>query len=308
MMFVLNPDPYLMPCYRISPFETKDINSNNLLPQNDGIDDYCKKRFHNRHFYYTADGRKAINIAFQQYDLQKDDVVTIFTTSGNLYISSCVTNEIEKFCRWSRKMEEHTKLIFVNHEFGYPFKDLEQLKKYNLPIIEDCAHSFFSTDTTNHTGNAGDFVIYSFPKIFPLQIGGLLVSQKNIPVAAADVTSESSLQYIKNVASHYVAQKETIISDRLQNYQYLLKKLPAELFEERFALAAGIVPGVFLFKVKNPDADLVKLKQHLYAHGIQCSVFYGEQSFFIPVHQKLEKADLDYFAEVIGSFFNSSVK
>jgi hypothetical protein len=304
-MFVLKPDPYLLPCYRISPFETKDIHRNNQLPESEGIDAYCRQRFAGSHFYYVADGRKAINIALQQFGLQKNDVVTIFTSSGNFYISSCVTGEIEKFCQWSRKIEPNTKLLFVNHEFGYPYPNVQDLKKYQLPIIEDCAHSFFSTDAHNHTGNTGDFVVYSFPKIFPVQIGGLLVSGKKMAVNEADQPDATTLRYIKNVASAYVAQKDAIIAQRVENYRYLANKLTGELFEERFEWSAGVVPGVFLFKVKQPGADLAALKQYLYAHGIQCSVFYGEPAFFIPVHQNLRSADLDYFATVIHSFFKS---
>jgi hypothetical protein len=142
-VFVLNPDPYLLPCYRISPFQTKDMQHNNALAQSDLIDEYFRDRFQQRQYSYVANGRKAINIALQQYQLQKNDVVTIFTSSDNFYISSCVTKEIEKFCLWSRQIEPATKLLFINHEFGYPYKKISELKKYNLPIIEDCCHSFF---------------------------------------------------------------------------------------------------------------------------------------------------------------------
>jgi hypothetical protein len=306
-MFVLNPDPYLLPCYLISPFQTKDIHVNNLLPQSDLIDDYCRETFKNRYFYYLSDGRKAINTALKQYNLQKDDVVTILTTSGNFYISGCVTKEIEKFCNWSRVIEKGTKILFVNHEFGYPFKNVQDLKKYNLPIIEDCAHSFFSTDTGQNMGNTGDFVICSFPKIFPLQIGGLLISKKDISINEKDLLNTDTLKYIKNAASHGVSQRESIISERKEHYQYLIQKLCSDIIEERFERAEGAVPGVFMFKVKKTGADLVRLKEHMYAHGIQCSVFYGEQSFFIPVHQNLQTEDLDYFISVIHHFFKAGL-
>ena len=40
-------------------------------------------------------------------------------------------------------------------------------------------------------------------------------------------------------------------------------------------------------------------------HGIQSSVFYGEQAYFIPCHQHLSTDDLDYFIAVIKSFINN---
>ena len=175
-MYIINPDQYLLPSYRISPFRTIDIAINNKLQEDDAIDSYFTQRFSNRPFSYFKDGKSAINEALAYYDLKKDDTVTILTTTNNFYISGCVTAEIEKFCNWSREMTPKTKVIFVNHEFGHPYENLEALKKYKLPIIEDCAHSFFSKDKNNTMGTIGDFVIYSFPKMFPIQIGGLLVS------------------------------------------------------------------------------------------------------------------------------------
>ena len=301
-MFVFNPDPYLLPCYRISPFRTRDLHTNNEFPESVVIDDYFNGRFTKRNHRYTNDGRHAINLALQHYQLQPDDVVTIFTSSGNFYISSCVTKEIEKFCRWSREIEPNTKLLFVNHEFGYPYPAMAELKKYQLPIIEDCCHSFFSTDTENSIGTTGDFAIYSFPKMFPIQVGGLLTAKTNISIGEDESFDETKLYYIKNVLSYYITQKDAIISKRIENYHYLQQALNKNNFEERFEFLEAVVPGVFMFKVKSGNIHLPVLKDYLYAHGIQCSVFYGEQAFFIPVHQNLEKADLDYFIAVIHSF------
>lgn len=301
-MFVINPDPYSLPCYRIGPFQTRDLAINHNLTDSDFINDYFNERFKNREYLYTENGRKAINIALSHYNLQEDDVVSILTTSGNFYISGCVTNEIEKFCKWSREIEPSTKVIFVNHEFGHPYVDLRKLKKYGLPIIEDCAGSFFSHDNNNNTGQIGDFVIYSFPKMFPLQIGGLLVSNVQNGNNYNYKIDNESLRYIKNVLSHYIDNKDNIIQSRIYNYNFLKSKFETLELTERFQLKQGTVPGVFMFKTDKLNIDLPGLKKYFYAHGIQCSVFYGEEAFFIPVHQALSEQDLEYFYEVMKSF------
>ena len=303
-MFILNPDPYSMPSYRIGPFRTIDLSINHCLPDSSLIDDYFFERFENKDFIYTGNGRKAINIALESFTLKKDDVVTILTTTGNLYISGCVTKEIEKFCKWSRKIVPKTKVIFVNHEFGYPYLDLRKVKDYNLPVIEDCAGSFFSHDKNNDIGKVGDFVIYSFPKMFPLQIGGLLVSNLPIKLERGNQIANEELRHIKNVLSHYITSKEKIIRDRLSNYNFIKGKFESIGFTERFQLDHGTVPGVFMFRTDKQKIDLSELKQYYYAHGIQCSVFYGEESFFIPVHQALNEQDMLYFYEVIRSFIH----
>jgi len=278
------------------------MHTNNQLPQTDEADHYFNTRFKGYEYSYVRDGRKAINIALQQYRLQPDDVVTIFTSSGNFYISSCVTKEIEKFCKWSRQIEPGSKLILVNHEFGYPCKNISDLKKYRLPIIEDCAHSFFSAAADDSIGTTGDFVIYSFPKMFPIQIGGVLKSKHKIAIEKTNTLTDTELRYIKNVMGHYIVQRDSIIAARMNNYHYLESRLAVAGMEPRFDLEEGTVPGVFLFSVKSNMVDLPQLKNHLYAHGIQCSVFYGEQSFFIPVHQNLTRHDLDYFIAIIFNY------
>src|SRR5689334_20961170 len=144
--FVLSPDKTLLPAYRISPFQTSDIARNRALPFSESIDQYFHQRFAGRRFIYCESGRQAIHLALAALGLGRQDVVTILTTTGNFYISGCVTREIEKFCRWSREVEPQTKAILVNHEFGFAYEDLRALRRFKVPIIEDAAHAFASNN------------------------------------------------------------------------------------------------------------------------------------------------------------------
>ena len=123
--------------------------------------------------------------------LKDDDIVTILTTSGNFYISSCVTEEIEKFCQWNREITPETKVILVNHEFGTIYPDMKNLVSLGIPIIEDCCPSFFSQDNDNKAGRYGDFAVYSFSKIFPIQFGGLLVNNNKLHTDGSAIDEES---------------------------------------------------------------------------------------------------------------------
>ena len=95
--------------------------------------------------------------------------------------------------------------------------------------------------------------------------------------------------------SHYIRQKDVIIKKRIEVYKALKKELAAFGFTERFKLKEDIVPGVFMFYVNNETIDLDRFKSFLQAHGIQCSVFYGERAFFLPCHQHLEENDINVF-------------
>jgi len=301
-MYIINPDFYNSPCYRIGPFRTSDISFNHELPESNFIDDYFDSRFGGKQYMYTQNGRTALNIALNYYKLKSNDVVTILTTTGNFYISSCVTNEIEKFCLWSREIVSNTKLILINHEFGYPYENLELLVQYNIPIIEDCAGSFFTMSRDHKIGQVGDFVIYSFPKMFPIQIGGLLVANLPNPVNVFPKIRKDYLRYIRNVLSYYIKLKGEIIEKRLNNHEFLVKEFETLGLIKRFELDFGAVPAVFMFRTSGHNMNLDILKKYFYSNGVQCSVFYGEQSFFIPVHQALNTQDLEYFYEIMKSF------
>lgn len=275
---------------------------NNSLPHDTSIDSYFRERFSGRNFIYTTNGRSALNKAFAYYGLQKEDTITILTTSGNYYVSNCVTSEAEKFCQWNREVIATTKVIIVVHEFGYPFTGWKEVMKYNIPVIEDCAYSFFSEDEAGEINRTSDFAIYSFPKMFPLQVGGLLTFSKGVTIHNEYWENSEMEGYIKNVLSYYINRREEIIQNRINNYQWFQKALKPLGFEERFVLQQGIVPGVFMFRAQNEQICLPKLKEHLFKHGIQCSVFYGENAFFIPTHQALNEHDLQYIVFAIQSF------
>jgi hypothetical protein len=227
----------------------------------------------------------------------------LLTTTGNRYISGCVTSEIEKVCSWSRQIESNTVALFVNHEFGYPYRNLKQLQSYGLPIIEDACHSYLANTTEGDMGEVGDFVIYSLPKVFPLQMGGIL-SYKSSYVVRSRVAEVNGLEsYLSSVIAHQGPEIDRFKEARRHNHQALAYRFAKLGCKPRFDLQEHDVPGVFLFTVP-PGTDLVAMKEFGWRHGIECSVFYGEDAFFIPVHQRLLEEDLDYFTKVFSLFLS----
>ncbi len=309
--FVINPEKELLPDYRISPFTRKAMLENRELAGSDFLGGYLASRFPGRKALITKNGRNAIYHVLASLRLTAEDNVAILTTSGNSYISGCVTREIEKFCPWSRTIGANTKLILVNHEFGFPFGRQDELRATGLPILEDCAHSFFSGDERGLVGVNGDYSIFSLPKIFPIQVGGLLLAGRSWqgpwPPASAVLSEEEEI-YIRSVTSHYLAGQDDIRRRRRANHFQLKELLKPLGITERFELKPDIVPGVFLFSCGLSPEALSRLKTYLYGHGIECSVFYGEQAFYIPVHQGLGEDDLVYFRDVIAAFFEHAIR
>jgi hypothetical protein len=302
--FVLYPDKFYAPSYRISPFRTEDIASNLRLPRSSLATEALDRRFVERSWCYTESGKEGIELSLKALALKADDCVTIVTTSGSSYISGCVTREIEKFCNWSREIQVNTAALFVNHEFGYPYRNLTLLRQYGLPIIEDACHSYFADTPDGNMGRVGDFTVFSLPKAFPLQIGGILSYNPRYSIQSCVQRGGDLELYLQTVLSYYGSQSDQAREQRLENYQNLAQRFKFLGCEPRFDLLAKDVPGVFMFTV--PDGiDLPDMKLHGWANGIECSVFYGEQTFFIPVHHRLQETDLEYLYNVFASFILS---
>lgn len=287
--------------YAISPYNSScSIISSNADRQR--LDAYLDGRFPS--WRYTEKARDAIEIALRYYRLSSEDVVTIFTTSGNFYISSCVTNAIEKVCKWSRDILPETKVIFVNHEFGYPYENIAELKKHNLPIIEDCAYAFFSESKDGRIGKVGDFAIYSLPKAFPVEFGGILVCNNDTFELTDFVSSTQEEELIRELAGS-IQEIEEIKTRRLENYEFLKIQLSSMGATPFFDIYPGVIPGVFMFKW-HCGIDYSALKIYMQSHGVECSVFYGQPAFFIPMHHMLEQSDLLYFCELLATFIKDN--
>ena len=241
--------------------------------------------------------RYAITAALEDLHLQKEDVVTILTTSGNFYVSGCVTKAIEAVCRWNREVSNETKAILVIHEFGYPYKGLSELKKYGLPIIEDCAYAFFSKD---EIGKVGDYVIYSLPKAFNMQMGGVMISRNQID----DCVSQEEKAYILSHLSAEWRDRDAIIHQRIEKHNYLAAALAPLGIQPFFDLAEGVVPGVFMFRWRD-DIDYPALKEFMQRNEVESSVFYGKPAFFVPVHQNLTTNELDYMIKLLKYFYET---
>mgnify|MGYP005633125953 CR=1 FL=1 len=299
--FILNVPNHLKPSYRISPFQTKDLIVNRLeYLSNNNADEYFKNRYINKQFIYTENGRSALEKAILVLNLQKKDTVTIFTTTSNLYISSCVTQKIEKHCNWSRQVEKSTKAILINHEFGYCVEDMEYYQSLGYPIIEDFAHSFSASNSIGDAGKYADFLIFSLSKFFAVQMGGVLVYDKKY-VNIKDDLEKTKRDYILKNLSRNINNIDKINKKRFQNFNIYRELFSSIGLTSTLSFNRNNVPAVFMFNIDD-KVDLNIMKIYINNHGIESSIFYGKKSYFVPSHQNLEEDDIKYIFTVIKSF------
>ena len=296
--YILNPFDFRTGSLYISPFETNDAFVNREIWQKSDEDSNPVVNIDGKQFSVTDSATKALELILREMKLNPDDEIWIVTTSGNSYISGCVTRTIELVCKWNREISGKTAAILINHEFGFLYKDVENLRSYGLPIIEDRAYSMFSAFTDSRKNFTGDYIIYSMAKMFPMQSGGLLFSDKGI-ITQNDL-SDDAIKYYKACFYHYYSQKEEIMKKRLSIYKSLTEAFMLIGIKPRFNITQNEIPTAFLFRAFN--INLIKLKVFMQKQGIECSVFYGEDTFFIPCHQKMNHKHIDYIITLIKNF------
>jgi dTDP-4-amino-4,6-dideoxygalactose transaminase len=228
-------------------------------------------------FVLTRNGREAIDLALDDLDLARDDEILIVTTSGGPYISRCVTESIQRRCVWSRTRSPATRAIFLIHEFGFPAELPPDLACSGLPVIEDCAYAFGSTTAEGPAGRLGDYVIFSFSKSLPISYGGLLQAQRETPV----------------LLEHHLACAPAAFARRRLVYELYRQRFAEEGLQPLFSLTEGVTPHAFL--VALPDQTVAEaMRPRLHAAGVISSVFYGGGGYFLPNHQRLSEAAVDY--------------
>ena len=292
---VVDAGDELIPFIKVHPFNNKYLLTKVSDSGTKVAKDYLDNRFGS--YKILPKGRDALYAALCSYNLRKEDVVTVLTTSNNFYISKCVTGTIDKICKWNREVCPQTKVIVFNHEFGYPRRDIKEVAQYGLPIVEDCAHTFYDNDP--EIGRYSDYVVYSLPKAFPMQMGGILKTKKKI-----DIVTDSKVEhYVFGNLSVHLDKISEYENKRRTNFANYCKKL-ADIGISPYFDDPVAVPGVFLFKWED-NINYPSLKEFLYENGVECSVFYGKSAFFVPCHQFVGDIEIEYISELLR-FFKTS--
>lgn len=282
----------------MSPFMPDDIIKNHQIWRKDSDNSASYVMQGEQKLFFLQSGTAALETALKALKLTPNNEVWIVTTSGNRYISGCVTRTIEKYCKWSRQKTTNTAAILVNHEFGFVYREMDKILNYKLPVIEDCAYAMFSSYKGIQAGTRGDFAIYSLAKMFPVQAGGLVWMKNHSP--ANYNKEDESIQYFKACYQYHIQEKDEIVKQRLQAYAHLENALGNLGLKPRFQISNGEVPGAFVFKA--PGWQLDALKTFMQKQGVECSVFYGEEAFYIPCHQRITAHHAEYLATLLKHF------
>ena len=240
----------------------------------------------------TFSGRHALALVLADAGLGPEDTVTILTTTGNTYVSGCVTQTIGRTCHWSMKIEPSTRLIFVIHEWGIPYEGLDDLLKSGIPVAEDCAYAFASSRDGKKTGRQGKYAIFSLPKFFPINYGGIVCG-----IRQSVTMLPGHRKSLLNVVGSELPRLSDIGEARISAWHSLESRFAEIGCRPAMPLEPGTIPGVFMFQ---PHDHVVPedIKRAYQLHGIESSVFYPRHAVFVPCHQNLTPGAMDYIVAV----------
>lgn len=153
--------------------------------------------FPNKNIVFTDSGRSAFQLAIENLNLQDSEILIpayicdIFGPILKHYNIKPIYLDIDlktfnlDLKSFNKdKITPKTKSILVCHTYGLPndmTKITEFAQKYNLKIIEDCAHAFGAQFNDKYLGNFGDCAFFSLPKFLPVINGGMLILRGRTP-------------------------------------------------------------------------------------------------------------------------------
>lgn len=239
-----------------------------------------------RPYVLTNSGRHALDLILTDLGLQPDDVVTIVTTSGSEYVSSCVTSTVERYCRWSMKRETRTAAVIAIHEWGRACEHIIEHLGTGIPVIEDCAYAFATRYADGEpVGRRGDYALFSLTKMFSVNFGGAAIAPagRQLPFAMP----EADRLFLLSAVSPELARLNDVLEARRQVWQDLARRFAATGVHPFFKPVAGEQPSVFMFAHDPETIPFPELRRRFDAHGIEASVFYGSDAFYIPAHHRI---------------------
>lgn len=149
----------------------------------DKFEDEFSKKFNLLNFIMVDSGSNALFLAVSLLNLPKGSeiIVPSFTWVSCAH-AVLLAGMKPVFCDvdlhsmniTAKTIEKHisskTKAIMIVHYAGLPV-EMEEIKSFNLPIIEDAAHAVNSKHKGQHCGNIGEVGIYSFDAVKNLTAG-----------------------------------------------------------------------------------------------------------------------------------------
>jgi len=294
---LIDVDPFLRPVVHMAPFDGKHSYPRHRAPRDEeAILARCALRLvgSNAPTALTRNGREALNWALAATVKSREDLVAIVTPSNCGYVSSCVTKEIEKFCRWKFGPVEEADIVVLIHEFGRFVELPEAFRRTSKPVIEDCAYAMVDRSFAPIYGRQGDYVVYSLAKAFPVQFGGLLIARngRDLPLRASSL-SQQGRDYLLHSLDRLIEKLPAYNKARASVYGRMRDAARERGFSEILPAQGAELAHAFLVAM-DTSSEAQDVKLYMNSQGVESSFFHGGGGYFMPCHQSIDAAEIAY--------------
>ena len=236
--------------------------------------------FWNKEVVVLGSARAGLYFALQYYGLKRQD--HIFVPD---YLCQAVLNILNKTSFPVKYIDQRTKAIFLLHQWGFPQKMdevMEEAKKRKLLVIEDCVHSFNSSYRGQKIGTLGDAAIFSFPKLFPTCIGGVIASSNH------------------ELISYVIAEREK----RKNLYNFFFNMIASLLIKKSFTTETEqfLLDAIYLKSIQFPNISTGALRRFPDTTAQLCSDMDKRKNNYLFIKDNIKdeylKHDLDQNCDV----------
>lgn len=280
---------YLRPRITLEPINSRtNLSSESYTNCYNSVENWLQSLELNVDFEFIQGARFGIELFSKQVELgETDQSFKVETTSGSAYLSSCVTNTLNKI----------PKSLGIG--FALDFGNYEDIDFSKYKWVDD-AWSLQPELIDEVVNKCHIPYITSLPKIMGLPIGGLIFFNKH---HVANVKDFNKYRLEHSVHSQFSSNLEDFFLNfnryrdlRVQNVKIIYEKLSNFGFQPFFNKHKTSFPGAAIVKY-DEVFDEIKAKKNLWSLGVRGTSFFGNNALILPCHQNLNHQDLEYICE-----------
>lgn len=214
------------------------------------------------------------------------------------------------------------KVVLIIHYFGFCRNNIKLIKqlceKYNVLLVEDCAHAFHLELEKPQLGNKGDYSFYSLHKYMATDSGGVLqVNNETIQIDELPAAKKAGLEVLEQ---YIKTDFQEIAKIRRANYSKYFSMLQNHTeMDIMYQLEEDEVPQSFPLRIKNNKRE--KLYFYLMEREIPTTALYyrlikeipkekfplsytiSNEILNLPVHQDTTIEDVEVICAAISDFW-----
>jgi hypothetical protein len=300
------PNEEVRPVITMHPFHTGHFhwNPGPMMPINTIL-----LEFFGTEFTYLPAAEYAILAGVKAMKVQPQDLVGIVSSVPESEPAPIIQAALGGYCHWTVDIYQDVKAILVNHRFGIPYQKIEDIMNRGVPVLEICLDSLNTLIGEQRIGTFGDWAVFDFTRIFPMQFGAVLVGEyfddQKVwdKFGCQDVDKRNEVREQLGVYWNQLPESNQRRRELWLEYERLFRQVGMETL---FPLDDNSIPSAFVFRTLSaypPQA----IQERMAQFGITVEIDEKENWVALPCHQFITPNHRDYIFGAYRGMMNPCV-